>query len=338
MLSMSAEIILEIEDLEIDLLRRGGPVSIVRGVSLDLHRGQRIAILGESGAGKSVTARCVAGILAERRFTVRGSVRVEGVEFARRTRKQLRPHRGKVALIFQDPTRTLNPSMRVGRQITEALVHSGTDKRAAEQEAIELIGRVGIADPEQRYHNYPHQLSGGMRQRIVLAIALALKPDILVADEATTSLDVTTQAQIMRLLSGIIDETGMAMVLITHDVALAASVADDILVMYAGKIVEQIPAIDVISSGEMPYTRALVSAVPAMAEGSELPVPIPGIPPDPAALPGGCPFHPRCSVVLERCHEEEPPLLGLGDRRAAACWHAELRSLSTAAAISQGAR
>lgn len=327
MRTTASEPILTVQDLQIDLIARGGPVSIVRGVSFTLHAGQKIALLGESGAGKSVTARCVAGILAEGRFQVRGSVMVEGVEFAGRSRKQLRPHRGKVALVFQDPTRTLNPSMRIGKQIAEAVRLSGADKQTANKEAIDLMRRVGIADPEERFHNYPHQLSGGMRQRIVIAIALALKPDILLADEATTSLDVTTQAQIMRLLREIIDETGMAMILITHDVALAASVVDDIMVMYAGRIVERLPAEDVVHDAQMPYTKALISAVPAMAEGVDLPVAIPGTPPDPRQIPPGCPFEPRCSVSFDRCLSEEPALFVLGERRASACWHSEQQPL-----------
>jgi oligopeptide/dipeptide ABC transporter ATP-binding protein len=159
-----------------------------------------------------------------------------------------------------------------------------------------------------------------MRQRIVIAIALALKPDILLADEATTSLDVTTQAQIIRLINELVEETGMSMILITHDIALAASAVDDIMVMYAGRIVEKIPAANVVAEARMPYTKALISAVPAMAAGTDLPVAIPGTPPDPRALPRGCPFSPRCSVAVDRCHEEEPPLFALGERRASACW------------------
>jgi oligopeptide/dipeptide ABC transporter ATP-binding protein len=312
--------VLEVEDLHIALLTRSGSVPIVRGVSFVLYPGQRIAILGESGAGKSVTARCIAGILAEGRFKVSGSVRVDGIEFAGRSRNELRPHRGKVSLVFQDPTRTLNPSMRIGRQIVEALLHAGVSKEQAHAEAVRLMGRVGIADPEQRYFSYPHQLSGGMRQRIVIAIALALKPDILVADEATTSLDVTMQAQIMKLLRSLTEEDGMAMILITHDVALAASAVDDVMVMYAGRFVESIPAQGVAASSAMPYTRALIAAVPGMQAGARLPDPIPGTPPDPANPPSGCPFHPRCAVSIGECTSTEPPYLQIGENHYCACW------------------
>jgi oligopeptide/dipeptide ABC transporter ATP-binding protein len=312
--------VLEVEDLHINLRARAGSVPIVRGVSFVLYPGQRIAILGESGAGKSVTARCIAGILAEDRFQVSGSVRVDGIEFAGRSRNELRPHRGKVSLVFQDPTRTLNPSMRIGRQIVEALLHAGVSKQQAHEEAVRLMGRVGIADPEQRYFSYPHQLSGGMRQRIVIAIALALKPDILVADEATTSLDVTMQAQIMKLLRSLTEEDGMAMILITHDVALAASAVDDVMVMYAGRFVESIPAQGIAVSSAMPYTRALIAAVPGMQTGTRLPDPIPGTPPDPANPPGGCPFHPRCAVSISACTGAEPPYLQIAESHYCACW------------------
>ncbi|MBO0691894.1 MAG: ABC transporter ATP-binding protein [Acidimicrobiaceae bacterium] len=282
-----------------------------------------MALLGESGAGKSVTARAIVRVLDETRFVTSGSLRLGETEVLALRGKALQQHRGRVALVFQDPSRTLNPSMRVGQQIVEGVLAARElDARAARERAVALMRDVGIADPEDRFYNYPHQLSGGMKQRIVIAIALALEPELLVADEPTTSLDVTTQAQIMDLISRLVEERGMALLLITHDVALAASYVDEIAVMYAGQVVETGPAEEIATDPKMPYTKALISAIPGM-EGTGLPRAIRGRPPDLWSLPTGCAFHPRCSEAMERCSEAAPTLIEIGPRRQAACWLTE---------------
>ncbi len=312
--------LLEVEHLSVDLRTRNGTVPVVRDVSFSIPAAGKVALLGESGAGKSVTARTIASILDERKFSTRGSVRVEGAEILGLREKELIQRRGKVALVFQDPTRTLNPSMRVGRQIAEGvLAVEDLSKDEAHARAVELMRDVGIADPGERYFSYPHQLSGGMRQRIVIAIALSMRPQLLLADEPTTSLDVTTQAQILDVISELCTVRQMALLLITHDVALAAATVEEIYVMYAGKLVEQAPALDVVTDARMPYTAALISAIPGM-HGAGLPQAIPGRPPDLWALPSGCAFHPRCAQAVELCAMEEPPLVALGEGRRCAWW------------------
>lgn len=279
-----------------------------------------MALLGESGAGKTVTARTVVSILDETRFTTSGSLRLGETEVLGLKGRALQRYRGRVALVFQDPSRALNPSMRIGQQIVEAVrAARELDTKATRQRAVALMRDVGIADPEERFYSYPHQLSGGMKQRIVIAIALALEPELLVADEPTTSLDVTTQAQILDVLAKLVADRGMALLLITHDVALAASYVDEIAVMYAGQIVETGPASEIVTNPKMPYTKALISAIPGMEE-TGLPRAIRGRPPDLWSLPGGCAFHPRCTEAVERCAESAPQLIEIGPRRQAACW------------------
>lgn len=282
--------------------------------------GSKMALLGESGAGKTVTARTVVSILDETRFTTSGSLRLGETEVLGLKGRALQRYRGRVALVFQDPSRALNPSMRIGQQIVEAVrAARELDTKATRQRAVALMRDVGIADPEERFYSYPHQLSGGMKQRIVIAIALALEPELLVADEPTTSLDVTTQAQILDVLAKLVADRGMALLLITHDVALAASYVDEIAVMYAGQIVETGPASEIVTNPKMPYTKALISAIPGMEE-TGLPRAIRGRPPDLWSLPGGCAFHPRCTEAVERCAESAPQLIEIGPRRQAACW------------------
>ena len=312
--------VLEVEHLSVNLRTRAGEVGVVRDVTFSIPASGKVALLGESGAGKSVTARTIASILDPRRFTTSGSVRIAGREVLGLTEKELVARRGHVALILQDPTRTLNPSMRVGKQIVEGMALAGDlTKEEAKERAVDLMRDVGIADPTERYFSYPHELSGGMRQRVVIAIALSMDPVLLLADEPTTSLDVTTQAQIMDLIAQLAEEKGMALLLITHDVALAASVADDICVMYAGKLVEEARAAQIMIDARMPYTKALISAVPGM-QGEAMPKAIPGRPPDLWALPSGCAFHPRCALAIERCGSQVPPLVVIGEARRCACW------------------
>ena len=266
-------------------------------------------MIGESGSGKTVSSRAVIGLLPES-ARVSGSARFDGQELIGLREAELQKHRGaSIAMVFQDPSRSLNPTMRVGSQITEAIeTHLPLEGMASRERAIELLELVRLPSPEQRFHEYPHQLSGGMRQRVVIAIALAPNPRLLIADEATTALDVTTQAQIMELLADLQRELGMALVMISHDLGLAASFADEVVVMYAGRAVEQAPTRKLFAQVRMPYTKALLEAIPRIEHPphSLLPV-VPGRPPDLAALPDGCPFHPRCPNARERCSESAPP-------------------------------
>jgi oligopeptide transport system ATP-binding protein len=316
----AAPTLLEVEHLRVNLRTRSGEVPVVRDLSFSIPASGKVALLGESGAGKSVTARTIASILDPRKFTTSGSVRIDGEEILGRSEKEMVKRRGSVALVFQDPTRTLNPSIRVGRQIAEGVrAAADVSKSEAQARAVQLMRDVGIADPEERFFSYPHQLSGGMRQRIVMAIALSMNPKLLLADEPTTSLDVTTQAQILDLISELVVNKQMALLLITHDVALAATSVEEMFVMYAGKLVERASSKQIVSAARMPYTKALISAVPGM-QGSALPKAIPGRSPDLWSLPSGCAFHPRCSLAIERCATEEPPLVDVGDGRLCACW------------------
>jgi oligopeptide/dipeptide ABC transporter ATP-binding protein len=317
--------IVEVENLVIRM-RSATPFTLVDGVSFSVLPGHALALVGESGAGKSITCRAILNLLNPRKFDVSGTVRLGGIEVSARSAKEWRAQATKTSsLIFQDPTRSLNPTMRVGWQIAEAMYKSTTrtdklSKDAARARAVNLMREVGIADPEERFYAYPHQLSGGMRQRIVIAIALSCDPQVIFADEPTTSLDVTTQAQIMDLLDDLRRQRQIAVVLVTHDLALAASRIDEAMVMYAGRLVEKLPSSDVAHSAQMPYSHALLNAVPGMEVDGEIPDPIPGSPPNPRNLPPGCAFEPRCSQRGAVCAEERPELRELSPGHSCACW------------------
>jgi oligopeptide/dipeptide ABC transporter ATP-binding protein len=255
---------------------------------------------------------------------VTGSARIDGVELVGMPEPEMRRHRGAdIAMIFQDPTRSLNPTMRIGVQITEAIrAHAKVEKDAARARAIELLSLVRIPDPQRRFYEYPHQLSGGMRQRVMIAIALAADPKLLIADEATTALDVTTQAQIMDLLGELRSRLGTAIILISHDLGLAASYADDVIVMYAGRAVEYAPTRTLFAQMRMPYTRALLEAIPRLERQSHARLPItPGQPPDLTALPPGCAFEPRCARATPQCRTSRPPFAQHEVGHWWACWN-----------------
>jgi oligopeptide/dipeptide ABC transporter ATP-binding protein len=318
--------LLEVEDLRVSFAVGGREVRAVDGVSYTVEPGRTLAIIGESGSGKTVGCRAIMGLLPFN-TAVSGSARLRGSELIGLTDAQLRKHRGQdMAMVFQDPARSLNPTMRVGVQITEAIrTHRKVDKREAHKQAVELLRLVRIPAPERRFHEYPHQLSGGMRQRVMIAIALACRPKLLIADEATTALDVTTQAQIMELMLELQAELGMSLVFISHDLGLAASYADEVVVMYAGKIVEQAPAKKLFGAGgtvRMRYTRALLDAIPHIerAAHTELPV-VAGRPPDPTAMPPGCSFAPRCAHAADDCLAKSPALAEHSPGHSWACWH-----------------
>jgi oligopeptide/dipeptide ABC transporter ATP-binding protein len=316
--------LLEVRDLRVTFTRGGRLVHAVNGLSYTLGEGELLAIIGESGSGKTVGARTLMGLLPPS-ARVTGSALFDGTELVGMPEPTIRRWRGsEIAMVFQDPTRSLNPTMRIGDQITEAIrQHSDLDRAAAKGRAVELLKLVHLPAAERRFHEYPHQMSGGMRQRVVIAIALAGEPRLLIADEATSALDVTTQAQIMALLIELQERLGMAIILISHDLGLAASYAQNVVVMYAGRAVEYATAHQLFAGVRMPYTRALLGAIPQLDRPSHglLPV-ISGQPPDPAALPTGCPFRPRCDLATDKC-AEAPPFLEHEPGHWWACWHAD---------------
>jgi oligopeptide/dipeptide ABC transporter ATP-binding protein len=321
-----SEALLHVEDLRVAFAVGGREIRAVDGVSYRVEARQTLAIIGESGSGKTVGCRAIMGLLPGT-ATISGSAQLHGSELIGLSDAQLRKYRGSdMAMVFQDPARSLNPTMRVGSQITEAIrTHRKMTKAQARDEAVELLRLVRIPAPDRRYHEYPHQLSGGMRQRVMIAIALACRPKLLIADEATTALDVTTQAQIMELMLELQAELGMSLVFISHDLGLAASYADQVVVMYAGKIVEQAPAKKLFGAGgtvRMRYTRALLDAIPHIerAAHTELPV-VAGRPPDPTAMPPGCSFAPRCAHAQDDCTATAPALAEHSPGHAWACWH-----------------
>ncbi|MGP4028960.1 ABC transporter ATP-binding protein [Actinomadura sp. 3N407] len=318
--------LLAVDDLHVGFRVRGKDVRAVNGLSYTLAEGETVAILGESGSGKSVAAQAVMGILDVPPARIeRGSVRLRGEELLGLPERRRREYRGdRISMIFQDALTALNPVFTVGDQLREMYrVRRGLGRREARDRAVELMDRVRIPSAARRLGDYPHQFSGGMRQRIMIAMALALEPDVLIADEPTTALDVTVQAQVMRLLAGLQDELNMGMVLITHDLGVVAGVADRIVVMYAGSVAEQAPARGLYARPAHPYTRGLLASVPRLDRCGGPLVPIKGAPPDPAALPPGCPFRPRCPRAEAICSAERPPLVTVAPGHAAACHFAE---------------
>jgi peptide/nickel transport system ATP-binding protein len=317
--------LLEVEDLRTHFLTESGTVRAVDGVSFALERGRTLGVVGESGSGKTILSRSIMGLLPTRNVVRTGSAKYEGTEVAGLAAGALRGLWGtEMAMVFQDPMTSLNPVMKVGNQITESLRHHlDMDKGEARETAIALLRSVGIPEPVQRVKEYPHQLSGGMRQRVMIAIALACGPRLLFADEPTTALDVTVQAQILDLLQAQQTERHMAMVLITHDLGVVAGRADDIAVMYAGKVVEKAPTSVLFSSTRHPYTEALLKSIPKLEHTSHTRLEvIPGRPPDLVSPPDGCNFSPRCAYAQPKCFVEEPVLeTGPGGDHEFACWY-----------------
>ena len=321
-----SDALLEVEDLRVAFASGGREIRAVDGVSYQVEPGRTLAIIGESGSGKTVGCRAIMGLLPLG-TAISGSARLHGTELIGLSDSQLRKHRGSdMAMVFQDPARSLNPTMRVGKQITEAIrTHRKVSKSDARDQAIELLRLVRIPAPERRFAEYPHQLSGGMRQRVVIAMALACRPKLLIADEATTALDVTTQAQIMELLLELQRDLGMALIFISHDLGLAASYADEVVVMYAGKVVEQAPAKRLFGAGgtvKMRYTRALLDAIPHLERPAHADLPVvTGRPPDPSMIPVGCSFAPRCPSAADDCTAKAPALTEHAPGHRWACWH-----------------
>ncbi len=311
---MSAEstLLLEVEDLVTHFRTEVGTVHAVDGVSLRLDRGKTLGIVGESGSGKTILSRSIMGLLPARHVVRKGRVLYDGDDITTWSQKQLRAVWGpEMSMIFQDPMTSLNPVLKIGNQITESLrLHLGQSKGDAKAAAIELLRSVGIPEPAQRFSDYPHQLSGGMRQRVTIAVALACDPRLLFADEPTTALDVTVQAQILDLLAAKQSERDMSMILVTHDLGVVAGRTDDIIVMYGGKVVEQAPTDILFGQVRMPYTEALLRSIPRLTDRSHTVLQaIPGRPPDLIRPPKGCRFEARCDYAQSRCREEEPPLI-----------------------------
>ncbi|MEU3995277.1 ABC transporter ATP-binding protein [Streptomyces fungicidicus] len=314
---------LSVRDLRVRFSTEDGIVKAVDGLSFDVERGKTLGIVGESGSGKSVTNLTVLGLHNPKSSTVEGEILLEGQDLVTASEKEMEKLRGnKVAMIFQDPLTALSPYYTVGRQIAEPYMkHTGASKKEARQRAIEMLTKVGIPQPKTRVDDYPHQFSGGMRQRAMIAMALVCDPDLLIADEPTTALDVTVQAQILDLLKDLQQEFGSAIIFITHDLGVISDMADDLLVMYSGRAVERGTVREVLRRPQHPYTWGLLSSMPRLGgDTSQALNPIPGSPPSLLNPPSGCPFHPRCAFTGEvqgdRCSTERP---ALGEGRAAAC-------------------
>jgi len=314
--------LLEVRDLNVEFRSREGVARVLNGVSFHVDAGETLAILGESGSGKSVTAQAIMGILdSPPAFIGSGSILFEGRDLLTQTEAERRAVRGAgISMVFQDSLSALNPVFPVGWQIGEALrLRAGMSRRDAAQRAVELMEHVRIPAAAARARDYPHQFSGGMRQRVMIAMALALDPKVLIADEPTTALDVTVQAQIMDLLMELKNERGMAVILITHDLGVVAQVANRIAVMYAGRIVEQSGVHELYRNPAHPYTRALLESIPGRHRRGEPLTTIRGLPPNLMRIPPGCPFHPRCPIAIEVCREVVPPLYEPEPGRLSAC-------------------
>jgi len=318
--------LLEVSDLHVEFRTAVGVVKAVNGISYTLDEGETLAILGESGSGKSVSAEAVMGIIeSPPGFVTRGSIRYQGTDLLKLDQRERRDIRGRrIAMIFQDAQAALDPGFTVGYQIAEMFrVHRGDSRREATAKAIELMDRVHIPSARERAGDYPHQFSGGMAQRVMIASAIALDPDILIADEPTTALDVTIQAQVMQLLAELQAETGMGLILITHDLGVVAEVADRVAVMYAGKFAETGLIDEVYEAPAHPYTMGLMKSIPRLEhKGGKLHL-IPGSPPPATDIPPGCAFHPRCPFARERCRTDVPSLREVSSSRGSACYFYE---------------
>ena len=314
--------LLEVRDLHTAFTTPAGTVNAVNGISFNLERGKVLGIVGESGSGKSVTAYSIMQILEKNGKIVSGSVKIDGQELVNAGEKVMKTVRGnKISIIFQDPMTSLNPTYTVGHQLVEAiLLHTNRKKKQAWDRAVEMLRLVNINEPEKRMKQYPFEFSGGMRQRIMIAMALACEPDILIADEPTTALDVTIQAQILELMKSLQEELGMAIIMITHDLGVVAQMCDEVIVMYAGSICEQGTADEIFYNPRHEYTKGLMRSIPTVDNDDEKLEPISGTPIDLLNMPQGCPFAPRCDAAMKICLRERCPRMQINDMHQAACW------------------
>ena len=314
--------LLEVNELRTSFFTDAGEVKAVDGVSFQLERGKVLGIVGESGSGKSVTAYSIMQILAPTGKIIGGSVKLDGQELVGSGEKVLRTVRGnKISIIFQDPMTSLNPTYTVGHQLMEAiLLHTKRNKQQARERALEMLRLVNINQPEKRMKQYPFELSGGMRQRVMIAMALACEPDILIADEPTTALDVTIQAQILDLMRDLQKQLGMAIIMITHDLGVVAQMCDEVVVMYAGSICEQGTADEIFYNPRHEYTKGLMRSIPTADTKGQRLQPITGTPIDLLNMPAGCPFAPRCESAMKVCLTQRPERMFINDDHMATCW------------------
>ena len=321
-MSEESKYILEVKDLHTSFFTDAGEVRAVNGISFNLEPGKTLGIVGESGSGKSVTAYSIMQILAETGKVVSGEVLFKGKDISKWDEKQMQEFRGKkCSIIFQDPMTSLNPVFTIGNQLMEAiLLHTDKDKKQARERAIEMLTLVGVNEPESRLKQYPHELSGGMRQRVMIAMALVCEPDILIADEPTTALDVTIQAQILELMQDLQKKLGMAIIMVTHDLGVIASMCDEILVMYGGRFCERGTADDIFYRPAHEYTKGLLRSIPRVDNLKEKLVPIGGTPINLLQMPEGCAFCPRCDAAMKICLTQKPEELRISDSHLASCW------------------
>src|SRR5690625_3280681 len=315
--------ILEVNNLHVSFNTYGGEVQAVRGVSFDLFEGETLAIVGESGSGKSVTAQSIMKLIAEPPGEYKkGSILLDGVDLLQKSENEMQHIRGQeIGMVFQDPMTSLNPTMKIGRQITEGLIkHQNMSRQEAHERGIELLKLVGIPNPERRINQYPHEFSGGMRQRVMIAIALSCNPKILIADEPTTALDVTIQAQILELLKDIQKKTNTAIILITHDLGVVANMAHRVVVMYGGKVAETGTVDEIFYEPKHPYTWGLLSSVPKLDSKGKKLIAIDGSPPNLANPPKGCPFASRCPHAMNICINHAPEVVHTSTTQKTACW------------------
>ena len=314
--------LLKVEDLHTSFFTDAGEVKAVNGVSFRLDKGKVLGIVGESGSGKSVTAYSIMQILAGSGKIVSGSIKFNDRELVGIGEKGMKDIRGnRISIIFQDPMTSLNPTYTIGKQLMEAiLLHTGRTKQQAKERAIEMLRLVNVNEPEKRMKQYPYEFSGGMRQRVMIAMALACEPDILIADEPTTALDVTIQAQILDLMKSLQEELGMAIIMITHDLGVVAQLCDEVIVMYAGSICEQGTADEIFYNPKHEYTKGLLRSIPTTNNDGERLEPITGTPIDLLNMPKGCPFAPRCDNAMKICLRERAERMQINDDHAAACW------------------
>ena len=319
--------LLELRDLKTYFHTSQGVVKAVDGVSYDVRAGETVALVGESGCGKTMSALSIMRLVPKPQGSiVGGEIRFQGRNLLTLGEEEMRKVRGaEIAMIFQEPMTSLNPVLTIGRQITETLeAHNAVSKEEAKRRALELLQLVGIPDPEQRLSDYPHRLSGGMRQRVMIAIALSCNPKLILADEPTTALDVTIQAQILELMRGLSQKFGVALMIITHNLGVVARYADRVHVMYAGKVIESASAREIYQNPRHPYTIGLLRSVPRLDQPRKAKLdPIKGQPPDLWNLPDGCSFRPRCKFAVEKCANEVPPLREAGEAHRSACWEVE---------------
>ena len=330
--------LLEVKDLHTSFFTDAGEVKAVNGVSFNLDHGKVLGIVGESGSGKSVTAYSIMQILAATGKIVSGSIKLDGQELVNAGEKVMKTVRGnKISIIFQDPMTSLNPTYTIGHQLMEAItLHTDRDKKQAYERAVEMLRLVNINEPEKRMEQYPFEFSGGMRQRIMIAMALACEPDILIADEPTTALDVTIQAQILELMKSLQEELGMAIIMITHDLGVVAQLCDEVIVMYAGSICEQGTADEIFYNPCHEYTKGLMRSIPtADTAGTKL-QPITGTPIDLLNMPKGCPFAPRCDAAMKICLTERCERMQINDDHAAACWMNVKKGIENGTIIAEG--